>query len=82
MLATQSIESFKQLILNQLYIGVYSTYQEPRWGKIRLLVKLGSTAQNLQAHKSLITSLSSMMWEKNASGFTRKLNDFFVNNAC
>ncbi|KAI9362667.1 hypothetical protein BD770DRAFT_315986 [Pilaira anomala] len=47
-----------------------------------MLVKLGNTAQNLQAHRSIITSLESMMWEKDVGKFGRKLSEFFINTAC
>lgn len=46
--------------------------------KIRVLVKLGSSAQNAQVHKAMITSLKSMMWEKNADEFIKKLAGFLV----
>ncbi|KAG1138593.1 hypothetical protein G6F37_010815 [Rhizopus arrhizus] len=49
--------------------------------KIRVLIKLGSTAQKAQVHKFLITSLKSMMWEKNVPECRRKLAEIFVNYA-
>ncbi|GAA5817499.1 hypothetical protein MFLAVUS_011047 [Mucor flavus] len=48
--------------------------------KIRILVKLGNIAQNLQAHKSIMTCLKSMMWEKKIGEFTRKLKPDFIAN--
>ena len=46
--------------------------------KIRELVKLGSSALNAQAHRSLITALKKMMWEKDRTAFLVLLQQFIT----
>lgn len=45
-------------------------------GKIKETVKTGISATNATTHKAIITSLKSMMWERNQAEFTVKLRDF------
>ncbi|CEP16772.1 hypothetical protein [Parasitella parasitica] len=47
-------------------------------GKIRELVKLGSTALNHQANREIITDLKTLMWEKNQETFLLKLLAFYT----
>ena len=49
--------------------------------KIRTMIKSGNATQNAQVQKSLITSLKSMMWEKDVNEFNRKLAEVFVHYA-
>lgn len=44
--------------------------------KIRELIKLGSSSLNAQAHKSVITVLKKLMWEKNKPAFINMLRSF------
>lgn len=47
-------------------------------GKICELVKLGSSTVNAQVHKSLMTALKKMMWERNKATFLDMLHEFVI----
>ncbi|KAG1048091.1 hypothetical protein G6F43_009497 [Rhizopus delemar] len=60
------------------YFFTMDHYASIEAGKVREYVKLGSFALNNIVHKKIITCLKAMMWEKNATEFTKKLPNFIV----